>query len=693
MSGKSIFITGTDTNIGKTIATLVLGVLAQEKGIDIGVMKPIQCAGNDARFLKRSLGIKDPIEKINPYLAKEPLSPHLAFARQKKTININRIKKIYDQLSAQHDLMLVEGAGGLMVPLKNDYLVADLIKDLDLDVIIVARLGLGTINHTLLTIRQVQEMGLNIRGVVFNQCEKGKEGTPEKTNPDVIKKYGNVSILGTIPYLKNFQQETIKAVCTSKINIQQAFSSFSFGRNRVKQYVGWDKKYLWHPFTQMQDWLIEDPLVIDQAKGQYLIDIQGNRYLDGTSSLWVNVHGHHQKSIDRAVKDQVNRLSHSTLLGLSNTAAIQLAKDLVKIAPKGLEKVFYSDNGSTSVEIAIKMAYQYWQNVGYPGKKDIVHLSNSYHGDTLGSVSVGGIDLFHKVYRNLIFKTIRIDFPDCYRLPKGKSYPDYAFEHLKKFEQMLKSQHDNIAAFIVEPIVQGAAGMIVWPKGILKQMVDLCKKYDVIFIADEVATGFGRTGKMFACEHEGVTPDILCLAKGMTGGYLPLAATLTTKKIFDGFCFDYKEQKTFFHGHTYTGNSLCCAAALANIKVFKKEKILQKLQTKIKFLSERLKVFYNLCHVGDVRQKGFMVGIELVEDRETKRPYPWEEKIGVHICRETRKKGVILRPLGNVIVLMPPLSITTKELGKLLDITYWAIEKVTMSRERRSVSPREQLIL
>ena len=354
MNEKGIFITGTDTNIGKTIATLVLGVLAQEKGIDIGVMKPVQCAGNDARFLKRSLGIKDPIEKINPYLAKEPLSPHLAFARQKKTININRIKKIYDQLSAQHDLMLVEGAGGLMVPLKNDYLVADLIKDLDLDVIIVARLGLGTINHTLLSIRQIRDMGLNVRGVLFSECKQEKNGIPEKTNPDVIKRYGDVAILGTIPYLKNINRKTIKALCTPRINTQQAFAGLSFSRNRVKQYVDWDKKYLWHPFTQMQDWLTEDPLVIDQAKGQYLIDTQGNHYLDGTSSLWVNVHGHNQKSINRAIKNQVNRLSHSTLLGLSNTSAVTLAKRLVEITPAGLEKVFYSDNGSTSVEIAIK---------------------------------------------------------------------------------------------------------------------------------------------------------------------------------------------------------------------------------------------------------------------------------------------------------------------------------------------------
>ncbi len=677
MRAKGIFITGTDTNIGKTVATLVLGILAQEEGINVGVMKPVQCAGNDAQFLKQTLGVKDPLTKINPYFANEPLSPHLAFARQKKTINVNRIKTIYDQLSAQHDLTLVEGAGGLMVPLKNDYCVVDLIKDLDLDVIIVARLGLGTINHTLLSIRQIRDMGLNVRGVLFSECKQEKNGIPEKTNPDVIKRYGDVAILGTIPYLKNINRKTIKALCTPRINTQQAFAGISFGRNRVKRYVDWDKKYLWHPFTQMQDWLSEDPLVIDRAKGQYLIDTQGNQYLDGTSSLWVNIHGHNQKSINQAVKDQVNRLSHSTLLGLSNTSAIQLAKKLVEVTPKGLVKVFYSDNGSTSVEIAIKMAYQYWQNTGKKKKRNIMHLSNSYHGDTLGSVSVGGIDLFHKVYRNLIFKTIQVDFPDCYRSSNGTPYPEYAFEYLNRFEQMLKDQHQSTAAFVVEPVVQGAAGMIVWPKGVLKMMYDLCQKYDVIFIADEVATGFGRTGKMFACEHEGVTPDILCLAKGITGGYLPLAATLTTKKIFDGFCFDYKDQKTFFHGHTYTGNPLCCAAALANLKVFKKERILDKLQPKIKFLSQRLKVFYNLCHVGDVRQKGFMVGIELVCDRATKQPYSWKEKIGIQVCQEARKKGVILRPLGNVIVLMPPLAMTIKELGKLLDITYWAIEKVT----------------
>lgn len=418
-----------------------------------------------------------------------------------------------------------------------------------------------------------------------------------------------------------------------------------------------DHQYIWHPFTQMKDWLGSDPLIIREAQGSYLIDTQGKRYLDGVSSLWVNVHGHRHPTIDSAIKKQIDQLSHSTFLGLSHEPAVLLAKKLVEIAPKGLEKVFYSDNGSTAVEVAIKMAYQYWQNIGRREKIRLVHLENSYHGDTLGSVSVGGIDLFHQVYKNLVFKTIQVN--------------------LDNFEKVIKKNHKTIAALVVEPLIQGAAGMLVWSKGILKRMANLCRQYEIILIADEVATGFGRTGKMFACEHEGVSPDILCLAKGLTGGYLPLAATLTTKKIFDGFLFDYKDQKTFFHGHTYTANPLGCAAALANLEVFEKERTLEALAPKIKYLAKRLKMFYNLPHVGEVRQLGFMVGIELVKDRKTKEPYAWQEKIGIRVCQKVRERGVILRPLGNTIVLLPPLSISKAELTTLLDATYWAIGEVT----------------
>ena len=401
----------------------------------------------------------------------------------------------------------------------------------------------------------------------------------------------------------------------------------------------------------MQDWAKDDPLVIDRAQGVYLIDADGKKYIDGVSSLWVNVHGHRHKTIDAALKKQIDKISHSTMLGLANTPAVELAEQLVKIAPKSLSKVFYSDNGSTSVEIALKMAYQYWQNTGKTSKRTLVHLSNSYHGDTLGSVSVGGIDLFHKVYKGLIFKTHGL---------KGQG-----FEALEEFEELLKKKSDSVAALIVEPIVQGAAGMLMWPKGVLKEFRRLCTKYNVFLIVDEVATGFGRTGKMFACQHEGVTPDLMCIAKGLTGGYLPLAATLTTKKIYDGFLFDYKDQKTFFHGHTYTGNPLACAAALANLEIFRNERTLAKLAPKIKFLAKRLKMFYNLPQVSDIRQCGFMVGIELKGS--------WKDRLGAKVCQAVRKHGVILRPLGNVIVLMPPLSISLNELEHLLTATYKVI--------------------
>ena len=647
-------------------------------------MKPVQCGGTDAEFLRKSLRLNDAPADINPCFAREPLSPRLAFRREKRSVDVGKILTAYGRLKQKHDILLVEGAGGLMVPLRDDYFVADLVRDLDLELIIVARLGLGTINHTLLTIEQARAQGIAVRGVLFSEASTRQRGIPEKTNPDVIRRLGNVPILGTIPYLKSLRRQDIARRCAATVNLRRLLEpSAGLPGSRQRQLVEWDKKYVWHPFTQMKDWLTDEPLVIDRAKGSYLIDTKGNRYLDGVSSLWVNVHGHGNRIVNTRVHEQLNKLEHSTLLGLSNTPAVELARKLVGIAPKGLTKVFYSDNGSTAVEAAVKIAYQYWQNTGRKRKKYIAHLANSYHGDTLGSVSVGGIDLFHKVYRDLIFKTIQVDFPDCYRAPQGKKYPEYAFECLDRFEAMLKKKHGQIAAFVVEPIVQGAAGMIMWPKGILKRMHELCRRYEVIFIVDEVATGFGRTGTMFACEQEGVAPDILCLAKGLTAGYLPLAATLTTRKIFDGFCFDYKEQKTFFHGHTYTGNPLACAAALANLEVFEKEKTLARLAPKIKFLSRKLQMFYNLPHVGDVRQRGFMVGIELVHDRQTKAPYPWQEKIGARVCQEVHKHGVILRPLGNVIVLMPPLSMSVEELERLLDVTYLAIEMVTQKRKTK----------
>jgi len=447
---------------------------------------------------------------------------------------------------------------------------------------------------------------------------------------------------------------------------------------RNKELEDLDRHLIWHPFTQMKDYLNEVPLIIEKGEGSYLIDVFGKRYLDGVSSLWVTVHGHRKREIDEAIKMQLERIAHSTLLGISNVRAIELAKELIEIVPWGLRKVFYSDNGSTAVEIALKIAFQFWkQRRNSKGRSTFLSFTNGYHGDTIGSVSLGGIDLFHEIYSPLLFPTYKAPYPYCYRCLWNRSYPSCGVECLNRVEDILSAHHDEIAALVIEPMIQGAAGMITSPKGYLKGVRELTKKYDVILIADEVATGFGRTGKMFACEHEHVSPDILCLAKGITGGYLPLSATLTTEEIFEAFLGEYEEKRTFFHGHTYTGNPLACAAALANLRLFREEKILEKLQEKIQFLSESLEGYRRLKHVGDIRQLGMMVGIELVLDKISKEEYPFSDRIGIRVCKEARSRGLVIRPLGNIVVLMPPLSISPRELQEILSITYDSIGVVT----------------
>lgn len=444
-----------------------------------------------------------------------------------------------------------------------------------------------------------------------------------------------------------------------------------------EQLTEWDKKYIWHPFTQMEDYMDIQPLVIERGEGFYLIDTDGRKYIDGVSSLWVLVHGHGKKELVEVIEQQSKQLCHSTLLGLTNVPAVVLAKKLIDIAPEGLSKVFYSDNGSTSVEIALKMAYQYWQQKGEKKRKRFISFANGYHGDTIGSVSVGGIDLFHKVYRPLLFRNYKSPSPYCYRCPLKLQTETCGLACVEQFEKIVKRHKDEVCAVIIEPIVQGAAGMIVQPDGFLSAVWGIAKENDLLFITDEVATGFGRTGNMFACEKENVRPDFLCVAKSITGGYLPLAATLTTDEIFRGFLGKFEDFKTFFHGHTYTGNPLACSVAVKNLELYEEEQLIGKLKGKIALLQKELQGFYQLMHVGDVRQKGFMIGIELVKNRKTKRPYPHKEKIGQKVTWEARKRGVVIRPLGDVIVLMPPLAIDETTLKELIKATYESIKTVT----------------
>jgi adenosylmethionine-8-amino-7-oxononanoate aminotransferase len=439
-----------------------------------------------------------------------------------------------------------------------------------------------------------------------------------------------------------------------------------------------DHSYLWHPFTQMQEWMGEEPCIISRGDGHYLIDVQGRKYLDGVSSLWCNVHGHRKKEIDDAIKEQLDRIAHSTFLGVSHVPGIQLAQKLIEIAPKRLKRVFYSDNGATAVEIALKMAIQYWQLKGEDRRTQIASLAESYHGDTVGSMSMGYSETFHRFYKNLLFPVLRLTPPHVFRYYQGMS-DDQALEAaIKDAQEKLSQNENNLAALVMEPLMQGAAGMWAQPAGYVHALGEICRRHDILFIVDEVATGFGRTGKMFACEHAGVTPDILCLAKGITGGYLPLAATLTTGEIFSAFLGEYKEFKTFFHGHTYTGNPLGCAAAIASLELFEKENILEKMKSRIEYLKKRLSEdFLTHPHVSDVRHWGYMIGIELVEDKSRRKAYAPELRMGHKVIREARNRSVMIRPLGDVIVLMPPLSISDDELAALLDVTLNCIRTVT----------------
>ena len=439
-----------------------------------------------------------------------------------------------------------------------------------------------------------------------------------------------------------------------------------------------DHSYIWHPFTQMQEWFGEDPLIISRGDGHYLIDDQGRKYLDGVSSLWCNVHGHRKKEIDDAIKNQLDRLAHSTFLGLSHVPGIGLAEKLIEIAPKGLQRVFYSDSGATAVEIALKMAVQYWQLKGEPKRTLIASLAESYHGDTVGSMSLGYSETFHRFHKSLLFPVLRLTPPHVFRYYEGMSEASALAAAIEEAQEKVSESKDCLAALVMEPLMQGAAGMWRQPAEYVQAMSEVCRSNGILLVLDEVATGFGRTGKMFACEHAGVAPDILCLAKGITGGYLPLAATLSTEEIFSAFLGEYKEYKTFFHGHTYTANPLGCAAAIANLELFDGERIIENMQPGIGYLQERLqKDFVNLPHVSDARQWGYMAGIELVQDKGARKNFPPELRIGHKVILEARRRSVLIRPLGDVIILMPPLTITTDELSELLDVVYDSIRAVT----------------
>jgi adenosylmethionine-8-amino-7-oxononanoate aminotransferase len=428
----------------------------------------------------------------------------------------------------------------------------------------------------------------------------------------------------------------------------------------------------------MQAYAAERPLIIERAHGCFLVDTDGNEYLDGVSSLWCNVHGHRVPALDAAVRDQLDRVAHSTLLGIANVPAIRLARRLVELAPPGLNRAFFSDDGATAVEVALKMAFQFWRQCPepQPRRTRFLALQGAYHGDTLGDVSVGDLGRFHHLFKPLLFPTVRAPNPYCYRCPLGLERRTCRVDCAGALEDLVRQHHDTLAAVVVEPLVQGAAGMITAPDGYLRRVREVTRAHGILLIADEVAVGFGRTGTLFACEQEGVVPDFLCVAKGLTGGYLPLAATLTTDAVYEAFLGRPEEGKTFYHGHTYTGNPLGAAVALANLDLLTRGGVLAALPARVERLRAHLDRMAELPCVGEVRQRGLMAGIELVEDRATRRPFPAALRTGARVSRLARDRGVLLRPLGDVVVVMPPLAIDLPLVDRLGEVLYQCLQLV-----------------
>lgn len=447
----------------------------------------------------------------------------------------------------------------------------------------------------------------------------------------------------------------------------------------ISEILRLDRNHVWHPCTQQKDHETLPPIPIERGEGVYLIDASGKRYIDGVSSWWVNLFGHSHPRLNRALAAQSEKIAHHIFAGFTHEPAVELSRRLCELAPGKLNKVFFTDNGSSAVEAAMKMSFQFWQQVGKPKKTKFLSLTEAYHGETVGALSVGGCDLYRKIYRPMLLDGFQAQGPDCFRCPYGlhrTTCQAQCFEHL---ERMLTEEAQNIAAVIIEPLIQGAAGMRIYPPLYLKKLRALCDRNQVHYIADEIAVGFGRTGRMFANEHAGVAPDLMCLSKGITGGYMPLAVVLATDEIYDAFYDDFQSQKAFLHSHSYSGNPLACAVAIEVLKIFDDEKILQSLPEKMALFDDYAPHFEAHPHVGEFRRCGMVAAVEMVREKADKTPYPWQERRGYQAYQKALAKGAVLRPLGNVLYFMPPLTTPAEVLGELLNIAFSVIDEVTAS--------------
>ena len=681
-------MTSTDTGVGKTVISGLLFRFLLAHGIRATTQKWVQtgCHQTSEDVEKHCEiaasayphNLKDETE---PYVFNFPASPHLAASMENVNIDTDRLKDSHRILTDAYDFVIVEGSGGPMVPLNSSKLVVDIAADLGISALLITENRLGAINQVLSSVAALENRGVPVFGIIFNRISPGGDENILTDNLNIVEKFTG-KVLGELPYsedldvlCESFQQIGTKIWGHSSARAYAPTGRVSPPSDTLKK----DLEYVWHPYTQMKDCETLPPILIDRAGGVKLFDADGNFYYDTISSWWCNVHGHNHPDIKKAIKEQLDKIEHVLFAGFTHKPAVELAERLVSITPRNLTKVFYSDDGSTAVEVALKMSFQFWQNIGVEGKTKFLSLDAAYHGDTLGAMSVSGVDLFNKRFSPLFFDSFKAPSPYCYRCSAGREKGKCSLECLDRMEKILKENAKNIAAIILEPILMGAGGMIIYPPEYLTGVKKLSLKYGVHLILDEIAAGFGRTGKMFASEHAGVEPDIMCLSKGLTSGYLPIAATLTTKNIFDAFYDNYSELKTFYHGHTYTANPLACAAGIAAVGLFEKENTLDNVPKINAALNSFLESLKDHPVVGDIRSIGAVGAIELVKDKRTKEPFGIKERVGLEIYKEGLKNNLLLRPLGNIVYFFLPLSLTDAELKDIFDSTHKTLTKALPS--------------
>lgn len=704
----SIFITGTDTDVGKTVVTGLLARFLSERGIKTVTQKWVQTGCRDisediiSHMTLMGPGqdhLKTHLRDMSPYVLKFPASPHLAAGLENRTLNAGVIKDSFLRLSGNFDCVIAEGSGGALVPFDEDTLLIDIVKELSIPALIVAENRLGAINQTLLTVEALRTRGIRIMGIVFNRLTEKGDNLIYEDNVRIIGKISGETVFGELPYCDNTGSlyENFRPIGDKLLEkewgqppvslknghgatgscprVPARRTTHDAQRETSDNLIKSDLKHLWHPYTQMKDCESLPPIPIEYAKGVKLFDHAGNFYYDTISSWWCNVHGHNHPAIKNAIKRQLDSLDHVLFAGFTHEPAVKLAEKLVSISPEGLSKVFYSDNGSTAVEVAMKMSCQYRHNTGEPARMGFLSLDAGYHGDTIGAMSVSGPGIFNKKFEKLFFRSFKAPAPYCYRCPCGQDKNSCSLDCLGRMEEILSANRGNISAIIIEPLLMGAGGMIIYPAEYLKGVYELSRKYDVHLIADEVATGFGRTGKMFACEHAGITPDFMCLSKGITSGSLPLGATLTTDDIFRAFYDDHDKLKTFYHGHTFTGNPLSCAAALASTGLFESERTLERVPEINARLAAFLDAMSGLKTVGDTRHIGVVGAVELVKDKGTKEPFGLKERIGYEIYKEGLRHHLLLRPLGHIIYFFLPLCVNAEELDDIFHKASTVFEK------------------